>query len=86
MPTNVFRKSSSTVRVGISTLLDGSSRIRTLAPLTKTDKRYSLRFSPPESLEIGVYCISGVNRKRSSICDALMRPSRVWTYSAISFT
>ncbi len=56
---------SSTVRVGISTLLDGSSRIRTLAPLTRTDKRYSLRFSPPESLEIGVYCISGVNRKRS---------------------
>ena len=33
---------------------------------------------------IGAYCISGVNKKRSSICDAVIFPSRVGTYSAIS--
>lgn len=37
-----------------------------ICPGKITFSRYSL-FSPPESLDTGAYCISGVNRNRSSI-------------------
>ena len=42
------------------------------------------RFSPPDSLATGVYCIAESKRKRSSIIDALIFPSRVGINSATS--
>ena len=50
-----------------------------------TPSRYSLRFSPPESLPMGAYCISGVKRNRYTRSRVIF-PSVVVMYSAISFT
>ena len=66
----------------MSRSLVGSSRISTLGALMRIFNRYSRRRSPPDSFWITVYCTDGGNKNRSSIWEALMLPSFVWTYSA----
>ena len=70
----------------MSRSLVGSSRISTLGASISTRSRYSRRFSPPDSLAIGVYCLLLMNRNRSHMADAVISPSAVRTYSPWSFT
>ena len=69
-PWNCAKKLSSTVSVGRSKSLVGSSKMRKFGFWKSTEIRYSLLLSPPLRLEMVVYCVCSLKRNIFKNCDA----------------